>query len=108
SSGATLATARAKVSRAHPLRYTDIAVRLAMRLPRGARGGSPPGSTVGTCVARVGRAVRLGRPASRRIRFARIALKDGLMFDRTTSTLTHVDPEIDAAIAAENRRQEEH
>src|SRR5215210_369259 len=30
------------------------------------------------------------------------------MFDRTTSTLAHVDPEIAAAIAAENRRQEEH
>ncbi|MEO5844237.1 MAG: serine hydroxymethyltransferase [Caldimonas sp.] len=30
------------------------------------------------------------------------------MFDRTTSTLAHVDPEISAAIAAENRRQEEH
>jgi glycine hydroxymethyltransferase len=30
------------------------------------------------------------------------------MFDRTTSTLAHVDPEITAAIAAENRRQEEH
>ena len=36
------------------LRYTGSAVRLAMRLPTGARGGSPPGSTVGTCVARVG------------------------------------------------------
>jgi len=30
------------------------------------------------------------------------------MFDRTTSTLAHVDPQIAAAIAAENRRQEEH
>src|SRR4051812_9265115 len=30
------------------------------------------------------------------------------MFDRTTSTLAHVDPEIAAAIAAENRRQEDH
>ena len=30
------------------------------------------------------------------------------MFDRTTSTLATVDPEIAAAIAAENRRQEEH
>jgi glycine hydroxymethyltransferase len=30
------------------------------------------------------------------------------MFDRTTSTLAHIDPEIAAAIAAENRRQEEH
>jgi len=30
------------------------------------------------------------------------------MFDRTTSTLAHVDPEIAAAIAAENKRQEEH
>jgi len=30
------------------------------------------------------------------------------MFDRTTSTLANVDPEIAAAIAAENRRQEEH
>ncbi|HEV7578338.1 MAG TPA: serine hydroxymethyltransferase [Caldimonas sp.] len=30
------------------------------------------------------------------------------MFDRSTSTLAHVDPEIAAAIAAENRRQEEH
>jgi glycine hydroxymethyltransferase len=30
------------------------------------------------------------------------------MFDRTTSTLAHVDPEIAAAIADENRRQEEH
>jgi len=30
------------------------------------------------------------------------------MFDRITSTLAHVDPEIAAAIAAENRRQEEH
>src|SRR5205814_5980451 len=30
------------------------------------------------------------------------------MFDRTTSTLAHVDPEIAAAIAAENRRQETH
>jgi glycine hydroxymethyltransferase len=30
------------------------------------------------------------------------------MFDRTTSTLGNVDPEIAAAIAAENRRQEEH
>jgi glycine hydroxymethyltransferase len=30
------------------------------------------------------------------------------MFDRTTSTLAQVDPEIAAAIAAENRRQEEH
>ena len=30
------------------------------------------------------------------------------MFDRTTSTLAHVDPEIAAAISAENRRQEEH
>ena len=30
------------------------------------------------------------------------------MFDRTTSTLAHVDPEIAAAIPAENRRQEEH
>ncbi len=30
------------------------------------------------------------------------------MFDRTNSTLAQVDPEIAAAIAAENRRQEEH
>jgi glycine hydroxymethyltransferase len=30
------------------------------------------------------------------------------MFDRTTSTLANVDPEIAAAIAGENRRQEEH
>ena len=30
------------------------------------------------------------------------------MFDRITSTLARVDPEIAAAIAAENRRQEEH
>ncbi|MEO8310209.1 MAG: serine hydroxymethyltransferase [Caldimonas sp.] len=30
------------------------------------------------------------------------------MFDRITSTLAHTDPEIAAAIAAENRRQEEH
>jgi glycine hydroxymethyltransferase len=30
------------------------------------------------------------------------------MFDRSTSTLARVDPEIAAAIAAENRRQEEH
>jgi glycine hydroxymethyltransferase len=30
------------------------------------------------------------------------------MFDRSTSTLANVDPEIAAAIAAENRRQEEH
>src|SRR5436190_9147572 len=30
------------------------------------------------------------------------------MFDRTTSTLAHVDFQIAAAIAAENRRQEEH
>jgi glycine hydroxymethyltransferase len=30
------------------------------------------------------------------------------MFDRSTSTLAHVDPEVGAAIAAENRRQEEH
>src|SRR3954468_537899 len=30
------------------------------------------------------------------------------MFDRSTSTIAHVDPEIAAAIAAENRRQEEH
>jgi len=30
------------------------------------------------------------------------------MFDRTTSTRAHVDPEIAAAISAENRRQEEH
>ena len=68
--------------------------------PAGARGGSPPGSTVGTCVARVGRAVRLGRPASRRIRFARIALKDGLPCSiAATSTLAHVDPEIAAVIA---------
>jgi glycine hydroxymethyltransferase len=63
---------------------------------------------VGTCVARVGRAVRLGRPASRRIRFARIALKDGTMFDRSTSTLANVDPEIASVIERENRRQEEH
>ena len=30
------------------------------------------------------------------------------MFDRSTSTLANVDPEIAAAIAGENRRQEEH
>ena len=30
------------------------------------------------------------------------------MFNRSTSTLDNVDPEIAAAIAAENRRQEEH
>src|SRR3954451_10709200 len=30
------------------------------------------------------------------------------MFDRSTSTVANVDPEIAAAIAAENRRQEEH
>src|SRR3954453_5403766 len=30
------------------------------------------------------------------------------MFDRTTATLAHVDPEIAAAIEAENRRQEDH
>jgi glycine hydroxymethyltransferase len=30
------------------------------------------------------------------------------MFDRTTSTLANIDPEIGAAIEAENRRQEEH
>jgi glycine hydroxymethyltransferase len=30
------------------------------------------------------------------------------MFDRSTSTLASIDPEIAAAIAAENRRQEEH
>ena len=30
------------------------------------------------------------------------------MFDRTQSTLAHVDPEIWAAIQAENQRQEEH
>jgi glycine hydroxymethyltransferase len=30
------------------------------------------------------------------------------MFDRSTSTLAHVDPEIWAAVQAENRRQEEH
>ena len=30
------------------------------------------------------------------------------MFDRTQSTVAHVDPEIWAAIQAENRRQEEH
>jgi glycine hydroxymethyltransferase len=30
------------------------------------------------------------------------------MFDRSTSTIARVDPEIDAAIRAENRRQEEH
>ena len=30
------------------------------------------------------------------------------MFDRTTSTIAHVDPEVFAAIQAENRRQEEH
>ncbi len=30
------------------------------------------------------------------------------MFDRTQSTLAHVDPEIWAAVQAENRRQEEH
>src|SRR3954462_11182993 len=30
------------------------------------------------------------------------------MFDRSTSTLANIDPEIAAAIAAENRRQEEH
>ena len=30
------------------------------------------------------------------------------MFDRSVSTLAHVDPEIASAIASENRRQEEH
>ena len=30
------------------------------------------------------------------------------MFDRSTSTLANVDPEIASAIARENRRQEEH
>jgi glycine hydroxymethyltransferase len=30
------------------------------------------------------------------------------MFDRSTSTLANVDPEIWAAVQAENRRQEEH
>ncbi len=30
------------------------------------------------------------------------------MFDRNTATLAHVDPEIWAAIQAENQRQEEH
>jgi glycine hydroxymethyltransferase len=30
------------------------------------------------------------------------------MFDRSTSTIAHVDPEVWAAIQAENRRQEEH
>src|SRR5213592_4995171 len=30
------------------------------------------------------------------------------MFDRSTSTLANVDPEIAAAITAENKRQEEH
>ncbi|EFK97358.1 Serine hydroxymethyltransferase, partial [sediment metagenome] len=30
------------------------------------------------------------------------------MFDRTLSTVAHVDPETWAAIEAENRRQEEH
>ena len=30
------------------------------------------------------------------------------MFDRSTSTLAHVDPELWAAVQAENRRQEEH
>jgi glycine hydroxymethyltransferase len=40
--------------------------------------------------------------------FARLAQKDGAMFDRSTSTLANVDPEIAAAIAGEDRRQEEH
>ena len=30
------------------------------------------------------------------------------MFDRTISTVAHIDPEIWAAIQAENQRQEEH
>jgi glycine hydroxymethyltransferase len=40
--------------------------------------------------------------------FARLASEGRLMFDRSTSTLASVDPEIAAAIAGENRRQEEH
>ncbi len=58
---------------------------------------------------RVGRAVRLGRPASRRIRFARIALKDGPPCSIAppppwpTST-----PRSPRRSTAENRRQEEH
>ncbi len=30
------------------------------------------------------------------------------MFDRATHTLAHIDPELNAAISAENLRQEEH
>src|SRR5206468_3090803 len=50
-------------------------------------------------------AVRLGSPTSLGTHLAR-----GLptMFDRTQSTVANVDPEIWAAIQAENRRQEEH
>ena len=40
--------------------------------------------------------------------FARLASEGRPMFDRSTSTLANVDPEIAAAIAGENRRQEEH
>jgi len=37
-----------------------------------------------------------------------IGLKRIAMFDRSTSTIAHVDPELWAAVQAENRRQEEH
>jgi glycine hydroxymethyltransferase len=37
-----------------------------------------------------------------------IGLKRIAMFDRSTSTIAHIDPELWAAVQAENRRQEEH
>ena len=49
--------------------------------------------------------LHVGRPALRRPLHT---LKRTAMFDRSQSTLANVDPEIWAAIQAENRRQEEH
>jgi hypothetical protein len=57
-------------------------------------------------------AVRLGSPRPRMRRRAGsrrpFIPKRTAMFDRSTSTIANVDPEIWAAIQAENRRQEEH
>ena len=86
--------------RAVQLRYTGSAARLAMGLPTGARGGSPPGSAVGACVAVSVEPFAWAALASRRIRLRAGLRPEGrpAMFDRTQSTVAHVDPEIWAGI----------